>query len=89
MARELAPYRIRANVVSPGIVKAGLARVQMETEPAYRRRVQGIVPLGEFQTPEQVARATAFICSDDAEYMTGATLLVDGGCSLFQFHAEP
>jgi enoyl-[acyl-carrier-protein] reductase (NADH) len=49
--------------------------------------VQDIVPLGEYQTPEQVAKATACLCSDDADHMTGATLLVDGGCSLFQFEA--
>ena len=85
MARELAPHRIRVNVIAPGIVNAGLARHQLETEPQYARRVANVIPLGELQTPEQVARATAFLCSPAADYMTGATLLVDGGCSLFQF----
>jgi NAD(P)-dependent dehydrogenase (short-subunit alcohol dehydrogenase family) len=87
MALELARHRIRVNVVAPGIVKAGLAGALMENDPAYLRRVQDIVPLGEYQTSEQVAKATAFLCSDDADHMTGATLLVDGGCSLFQFEA--
>jgi NAD(P)-dependent dehydrogenase (short-subunit alcohol dehydrogenase family) len=87
MARELAQYGIRVNVVAPGIVKAGLSGALMESDPDYRRRVRDIVPLGEYQTPEQVARATAFLCSDDADHMTGATLLIDGGCSLFQFDA--
>src|SRR5215203_5975509 len=41
--------------------------------------------LGELQTTDQVARATAFLCSDAADYMTGSVLLVDGGCSLLQF----
>lgn len=85
MARELATYGIRVNVISPGIVEAGLAKRQMETEPQYARRVQGVIPLGKPQSAEQVARATAFLCSSAADYMTGATLLVDGGCSLFQF----
>jgi NAD(P)-dependent dehydrogenase (short-subunit alcohol dehydrogenase family) len=85
MARELAPHRILVNVIAPGIVYAGLARHQMETEPQYARRIQHVIPLGELQTTEQVARATAFLCSDAADYMTGAVLLVDGGCSLFQF----
>jgi NAD(P)-dependent dehydrogenase (short-subunit alcohol dehydrogenase family) len=62
-----------------------MAKRQMDHEPQYASRVAGIVPLGRMQTPEDVARATAFLCSDDAAYMTGATLLVDGGASLFQF----
>ena len=85
MARELAPHGILVNVIAPGIVNAGLARHQMETEPQYARRVQHVIPLGRPQTAEEVAQATAFLCSDAAAYMTGATLLVDGGCSLFQF----
>ena len=85
MARELAAHRILVNVIAPGIVYAGLARHQMETEPQYARRIQHVIPLGRLQTAEQVARATAFLCSTAADYMTGAVLLVDGGCSLFQF----
>jgi NAD(P)-dependent dehydrogenase (short-subunit alcohol dehydrogenase family) len=57
----------------------------METEPQYARRVRHVISLGEPQTAEQVARATAFLCSDAADYMTGSMLLVDGGLSLFQF----
>ena len=85
MARELAPHRILVNVIAPGIVNAGLARHQLETEPQYARRVAHVIPLGDLQTAEQVAKATAFLCSAAADYMTGAVLLVDGGCSLFQF----
>ncbi len=85
MARELVPYGILVNVIAPGIVRAGLAKRQMETEPQYARRIEHVIPLGEPQTAEQVARATAFLCSNAADYMTGSSLLVDGGCSLFQF----
>jgi NAD(P)-dependent dehydrogenase (short-subunit alcohol dehydrogenase family) len=88
MARELAPHGILVNVIAPGIVRAGLAKRQMETEPQYARRVKNVIPLGEPQTAEQVAAATAFLCSDAADYMTGSSLLVDGGCSLFQFDEE-
>ena len=85
MARELAPHKILVNVIAPGIVYAGLAKHQMETEPQYARRIRHVIPLGQLQTAEQVAKATAFLCSTAADYMTGAVLLVDGGCSLFQF----
>jgi NAD(P)-dependent dehydrogenase (short-subunit alcohol dehydrogenase family) len=86
-ARELASHRILVNVLAPGIVNAGLARHQLETEPQYARRVARVIPLEQLQTPEQVARAAAFLCSAGADYMTGSTLLVDGGCSLF-YYAE-
>jgi NAD(P)-dependent dehydrogenase (short-subunit alcohol dehydrogenase family) len=86
MALELAPHRILVNVLTPGIVDAGMARRQRLTEPQYAARAARVIPLGEMQTAEQVARAAAFLCSDGADYMTGADLLVDGGCSLF--HVE-
>jgi NAD(P)-dependent dehydrogenase (short-subunit alcohol dehydrogenase family) len=85
MARELAEHGIRVNVVAPGIVMAGMARRQYETDPGYARRASVVIPLGEFGTAEQVAKATAFLCSPDSAYMTGSVLLVDGGASLFQF----
>ncbi|MDQ6815992.1 MAG: SDR family oxidoreductase [Actinomycetota bacterium] len=85
MARELAVHGIRVNVIAPGIVFAGMARRQYETDPAYARRAAVVVPLGELGTAEQIAQATAFLCSPDAAYMTGSVLLVDGGASLFQF----
>lgn len=88
MARELAVHKILVNVVAPGIVYAGLAKHQMETEPQYARRVRHVIPLGDLQTAEQVAKATAFLCSDGADYMTGSVLLADGGLSLFQFDEE-
>jgi NAD(P)-dependent dehydrogenase (short-subunit alcohol dehydrogenase family) len=87
MARELAGHGIRVNVIAPGIVFAGMARRQYETDPAYARRAAVVVPLGELGTAEQVAQSTAFLCSPEAAYMTGSVLLVDGGASLFQFDA--
>jgi NAD(P)-dependent dehydrogenase (short-subunit alcohol dehydrogenase family) len=84
-ARELATHRVRANLVAPGIVNAGMARVQLETEPQFAARATRLVPLGELQTVDQVAAAFSFLCSSDADYMTGSTLLVDGGASLYAF----
>jgi NAD(P)-dependent dehydrogenase (short-subunit alcohol dehydrogenase family) len=84
MARELAPHGIRVNVVAPGIVFAGMARQQYETDPEYARRASTAIPLGEFGTAEQIGKAAAFLCSPDSDYMTGSVLLVDGGASLFR-----
>lgn len=83
MAKELAPYGILVNAIAPGIVAAGMAKWQLENEPAYAARASEAIPLGTPQTAEQVARVTAFLCSPDADYITGTTLLADGGCSLF------
>lgn len=81
-AKELAPLGIRANAILPGIVSAGMARRQWDTDPEYRRRAQQAVALGELQDPRSVADAFAFLCSSLAGYMTGSALRVDGGCSL-------
>lgn len=83
MARELAPRGIRVNAIAPGIVGVGMAKRQWDTDPDYRRRAEKAIPLGNLQTAESVANALLFLCSDAADYMTGATLLVDGGCSLY------
>lgn len=85
MARELAPHGILVNVVAPGIVEAGLAGHQLRTDAAYAARASRVLPLGRFQTPDQIARVVAFACSPANDTMTGAVLLADGGCSLFYF----
>ena len=83
MARELAAKGIRVNSIAPGIVAVGMARRQWDTEPDYRRRAEKAIPLGYMQSPDSVADALIFLSSDASDYMTGATLLVDGGCSLY------
>lgn len=83
MARELAAKGIRVNSIAPGIVAVGMAKRQWDTEPDYRRRAEKAIPLGYMQPPASVADAFIFLSSDASDYMTGATLLVDGGCSLY------
>lgn len=82
-ARELAPWGIRSNAIAPGIVRAGMARVQLENEPEYASRATRVVPLKEFQTVEDVAAVVGFLCSSSARYITGTTITADGGASLF------
>ncbi|MDX2159692.1 MAG: SDR family NAD(P)-dependent oxidoreductase [bacterium] len=85
MARELAAHGIRVNAVAPGIVRAGLAGRQLVEEPQYAARVAKVIPLGEPGTPVEIAQAVVYLASPQTAYMTGAVLLIDGGCSLFQF----
>jgi NAD(P)-dependent dehydrogenase (short-subunit alcohol dehydrogenase family) len=82
-ARELAADGIRANAVAPGIVGAGMAKRQWDTDPSYRARAKRAIPLGYLQPVETVANAFLFLCSPAASYMTGSVLFVDGGCSLY------
>jgi NAD(P)-dependent dehydrogenase (short-subunit alcohol dehydrogenase family) len=83
MARELAGKGIRVNALAPGIVGVGMGKRQWDTEPDYRRRAQHAIPLGYLQPPESVADALLFLCSEASDYITGTTLLADGGCSLY------
>ena len=82
MAQELASSGIRVNIVAPGLVMAGLTKQLADADPEFRHATSQAIPLGDFQTAESVAGALAFLCSHDADYMQGATLLIDGGCTL-------
>jgi NAD(P)-dependent dehydrogenase (short-subunit alcohol dehydrogenase family) len=82
MAQELAVHGIRVNIVAPGIILAGLSKVCYETDPKYAPRATAAIPLREFGTPEQCADAFLFLASDESDYITGVSLLVDGGASL-------
>jgi len=82
MAQELATQGIRVNIVAPGIVYAGLSKKLHDAQPDFRERVSAAIPLNEMQTAESVADGFAFLCSKDSDYMTGSTLLIDGGATL-------
>jgi NAD(P)-dependent dehydrogenase (short-subunit alcohol dehydrogenase family) len=76
MAVELAPHGITVNAIAPAQIDTRLVRGL--PEEARRRRAERI-PLGRFGEPDEVARAALFLASDDASYVTGHTLAVDGG----------
>jgi 3-oxoacyl-[acyl-carrier protein] reductase len=80
-ARELGAHRIRVNCVAPGFVRSNPAseqRWRAMGEEGQRRLVESIA-LRRIGTPEDIARAVVFFCSDDAGYVTGQTISVDGG----------
>lgn len=88
LAREYAKYGIRANLIAPGIVDVGMAAKQWREEPDYQARAKRAIPLGRLQHPDEVAKGIAFLLSEDSSYMTGATLLMDGGASLYPLDPE-
>jgi 3-oxoacyl-[acyl-carrier protein] reductase len=77
LARELGPRGIRVNAVAPGFIMTELATVFLEGDKGQREAE--ILPLGRLGQPEDVAAATCFLLSDDASWITGVTLDVDGG----------
>ena len=77
MALELAPHRIRVNAIAPGLTDTAQPRYGMsEEELAAAGRT---IPLGRVAQPEEIARAAVFLASDDAGFITGHTLHVNGG----------
>lgn len=75
-ARELASRGITANAVAPGFITTDMTE-QLTEE--VQKAMMGQIPLGRFGAPEDVAKAALFLASDDASYMTGQTLHLDGG----------
>ncbi len=79
LAKELGSRNVRANVVAPGYVKTQLTDVLPE---GATQTMLDATPLGRLGDPEDVAGAVRFLCSDDARFVTGAVLLVDGGLGM-------
>jgi 3-oxoacyl-[acyl-carrier protein] reductase len=79
LAKELGSRNVRANVVAPGYVKTQLTDVLPEDAT---QTMLAATPLGRLGDPEDVAGAVRFLCSDDARFVTGAVLLVDGGLGM-------
>jgi 3-oxoacyl-[acyl-carrier protein] reductase len=79
LARELGNRGVRANVVAPGYVRTRLTDV---LSADVRELMLANTPLGRFGEPEDVAGAVRFLCSDEAAFITGEVLLVDGGLGM-------
>lgn len=78
MALELAPYGIRVNAISPGSVKTDMAAAVIGDAAALKRTLSR-TPLGRFAQPDEIASVASFLASDDASYITGECIYVDGG----------
>jgi glucose 1-dehydrogenase len=79
MAVDLAPHNIRVNALAPGVTVTNLTRQRLEDDVEWRRIALERIPLGRFGEPDDLVGACIFMASDESRYMTGATLMVDGG----------
>jgi glucose 1-dehydrogenase len=82
LAQELAPSKIRVNSVAPGAIRTPINTEAWRTEAA-RQNLLKLIPYGRIGEPEDIARAVTWLVSDAADYVTGVTLVVDGGMTLY------
>jgi glucose 1-dehydrogenase len=81
-AREWAPHKIRVLNVAPGAIATPINNFVLD-DPEAKHAVEEEIPLGRFGQPEEIAAAVAWAASDEASYVTGSTLVVDGGMALY------
>lgn len=82
IAQEVAPYRIRVNAISPGAIRTPINMQAWSTPEAYAELMK-LVPYKRIGEVDDIARATVWLASDDSDYVTGATIYIDGGMTLY------
>ncbi len=87
VAQEVAPLRIRVNAVAPGAIKTDINAAAWQT-PQAERELLKLIPYGRVGAVDDVARAVAWLASDASDYVTGTTLVVDGGMTLYPAFAH-
>ncbi|MBF6568658.1 MAG: SDR family oxidoreductase [Candidatus Binataceae bacterium] len=79
MAMDFAPYGIRVNAICPGSTRTPRTESYLRKAPGQERAIADLAPMKRFAEPEEIARPAIFLASDEASYITGASLVVDGG----------
>ena len=82
LAQEVAPLKIRVNAIAPGAIRTPINTKAWNTPDAYKSLMK-LVPYGRIGEPEDIARAAIWLASDQSDYITGTTLFVDGGMTLY------
>ena len=82
MAQELAPHKIRVNSIAPGAIKTPINRDAWDTPEAEAKLLE-LIPYQRLGDPADIGKAAVWMASDAADYVTGTTLIVDGGMTLY------
>lgn len=78
LASELAEHQIKVNAIAPALVETDM-NADLRANPEVREHLLARVPMGRFAQPEDIAKVAVFLASEDSDYVTGTTVLVDGG----------
>lgn len=89
MAVEVAEFGIRVNAVAPGFTRTALIEQALRDGSLREDWMIAEVPLRRLATPEEIARVVTFLASDDSSYITGQTIVVDGGWTIQGIHDRP
>ena len=87
IAQEVAPFKIRVNSISPGAIKTPINRDAWESEQAMNNLLK-LIPYGRIGEPEDIGMTAVWLASDQADYLNGISILVDGGMSLYPAFAS-
>ncbi len=87
LAQEVAPHRIRVNSIAPGAIQTPLNHSAWATPEALQQLLK-LIPYGRIGQPEDVARVAVWLASDEADFITGHSLVVDGGSMLYPEFAD-
>jgi len=85
MAADYGPRGIRINAVAPGVIPTQLSEERLQNDAYYRKLVAEPTPFTRLGKPEDIANAVWFLCSDEAAFINGHTLVVDGGWSVTKY----
>jgi glucose 1-dehydrogenase len=87
LAQEVAPHHVRVNSIAPGAIRTPINTAAWNTPAAYRSLME-LVPYKRIGEPEDIARTAVWLASDEADYLVGTTVFVDGGMTLYPGFTE-
>ncbi|EEA94634.1 SDR family NAD(P)-dependent oxidoreductase [Pseudovibrio sp. JE062] len=82
LAVDLGPENIRVNAICPGFIDTEMTRAVLDGDPVRGAKIKGRIPMPRLAQPEEIAAMVAFLCSEDAAYVNGQSIAVDGGFSV-------
>lgn len=87
MAQELAPYKIRVNSLAPGAIRTRINKDAWDT-PEDEKKLLELIPYGRIGEAADIAKAAVWLASDESDYVTGTTMFIDGGMTLYPGFAD-